>query len=368
MTDDAIPERLNTERIAAESARVCREANQSQDRWIFAPAGTGTLTDAVDTSLLWGITRRAAVSHDAAAAAAASGNSQMCTCYLAYSTWEGRVLFWDKLVHVPDEDDDRRRHHHGPNVVDLSSSPSSSHGDVIVWTRLLAKLAKALSCRRLVWRHAPGTLPASYGGVSEQQPDLKAETLDGWLTLYWEFPALRAYAPYHPKGTEASLSTTQQAFAMALEQAQHDRFRLRWATHADVDHIDRLIMGLAIFEKERESYILSKQQLRQDGFGSGNHPLYYCILVDDTTTTGKEEPYTCAMAFCYLGYELGEGRFLYLEDLFFEEAYRGQGGGKLVMSTLALVAQSLQCTKAVWVSLLISQTKNKNKFQLTLTN
>ena len=170
---------------------------------------------------------------------------------------------------------------------------------------------------------------------------------------------MQAYAPYNRNkelNGVAQLSS-QQAFVSALEQAKHEQFRLRLATEDDIDILDRLILGLADFEGEPESYILSKQQLKQDGFAG--RPLYYCILMDDiggaststssvSSSSSTSTPYTCAMAFCYVACDLSGGRFLYLEDLFVEKEYRGKGGGKLVMSTLALVAQSLNCTKAVW--------------------
>jgi hypothetical protein len=35
--------------------------------------------------------------------------------------------------------------------------------------------------------------------------------------------------------------------------------------------------------------------------------------------------------FCFFEYALGEGRFLYLEDLFINEEYRKNGGGVHVM-------------------------------------
>uniref|UniRef100_A0A7S3P0L7 N-acetyltransferase domain-containing protein n=1 Tax=Amphora coffeiformis TaxID=265554 RepID=A0A7S3P0L7_9STRA len=337
-----LPDDLTLSKLELDLARVCQEANQSQDRWIFHPADADTLNASatlgsttttaspvpndVDTSLLLGITRKSTGTDTSP-----QNHQQLCTFYLAYSTWEGRVLFWDALVG-------------GDGDANSTSNNDDKHENEILWARLLAKIASALYCRRLVWRHRDA-LPSAYGDNNHKE--LTAETLHGWLTIHWEFPELQAFAPYSKEGNDSTAAlSTKQAFSMALKESHHDRFRLRLATDADIDTIDRLVMGLAVFEKEPESYILSKQQLLQDGFAS--HPLYYCILVDDTSLS---EPRTCAMAFCYLGSELSKGRFLYLEDLFFEEAYRGKGGGKLLMSTLAKVAQSLGCTKAVWQAL-----------------
>ena len=69
------------------------------------------------------------------------------------------------------------------------------------------------------------------------------------------------------------------------------------------------------------------------------------------------------MAFCWIGSRQDvphttsmaqpqqESLFLYLEDLFIEEAYRGSGAGTYVMSTLGEMALSLRCKKMVWQAL-----------------
>ena len=254
----------------------------------------------------------------------------LCSLVLLLATKrKGRVVFWDQVVPISDKPTEESGESKDKFAVDR------------LFARLVTKIGQALQCRRMVWRHR-GAVP-TYGSVP-------AETLQGWLTLYWDLADMQAYAPYHnkPKNTTSSSNgvklSLQQAFVAALVQGKHETFRLRLATGDDVKVIDRLVMGLAQFEGEPESYILSKQQLQQDGFLGRS--LYYCILVDDIA---KE--YTCAMALCYVACDLSGGRFLYLEDLFVEEPYRGKGCGKLVMSTLALVAQSLQCTKAVWQAL-----------------
>lgn len=294
---------LTVERVQEALCRVCESANLNQNRWIFQSADELVLQAAVaprqptvDPSLLFGIQRTEA----SPSQLSASSTTSLCTFYLAYSTWEGRVLFLDY------------------------SKDRHNAADCKMWSRLLARIGKALHCRRLVWTHR-GALP-SYGSVTP-------ETLDGWLTLHWKLPALQSFAPRQNDSisqppSSAVASSLRQAFHGALDQP-HERFRLRLASAADVDIIDRLVLGLALFEKEPESYKLQKAQLQQDGFGGC--PLYYCILVDAIAQEGEEKttPYTCAMAFCYVGYHLTEGRFLYLEDLFFEEQYRGLGGGSL---------------------------------------
>lgn len=244
----------------------------------------------------------------------------------------GRVIFWDQALRL------------ATKSLNTPTDDDSNNADKLaterLWVRLVTRIGQALSCSRIVWRHE-GTVPV-YGAVP-------AETLEGWLTLHWDLAAMQAFAPFDATTSNGVRLSFQQAFVSALEQGKHNQFRLRLASAADIDIIDRLVRGLAEFEHEPESYKLSKEQLKLDGFAG--RPLYYCILMDDVATEESSTPYTFAMAFCYVGCDLSGGRFLYLEDLFVEKEYRGKGGGKLVMTTLALVAQSLHCTKAKWQAL-----------------
>ena len=51
------------------------------------------------------------------------------------------------------------------------------------------------------------------------------------------------------------------------------------------------------------------------------------------------------------GGDSGGGRFLYLEDLFLEVDYRQNGGGNLLMKTLARISLALGCNRLVWQAL-----------------
>jgi GNAT superfamily N-acetyltransferase len=73
--------------------------------------------------------------------------------------------------------------------------------------------------------------------------------------------------------------------------------------------------------------------------------MYYCLLLEDSTKT------VCGIAFIYFGYDMRNGRYLYLEDLFFEERVRGKGGGKKVMLALANICPLLDCRMFMWQSL-----------------
>ena len=85
-----------------------------------------------------------------------------------------------------------------------------------------------------------------------------------------------------------------------------------------------------------------------DSTGLGNSR-FFCMLMD--YVNGEYEACSCGMAFCFVGYTLGQGRFLYLEALLIEESYRGKAAGSLIMRALALSALSLGCVRLVWQAL-----------------
>lgn len=70
----------------------------------------------------------------------------ICTFYLAYSTWDGRMFNVDRLVGMET----------GRNGGSSSSSSSSSKNDDIeALYRILAQMAVALNCTRLTWKVRP---------------------------------------------------------------------------------------------------------------------------------------------------------------------------------------------------------------------
>jgi GNAT superfamily N-acetyltransferase len=118
----------------------------------------------------------------------------------------------------------------------------------------------------------------------------------------------------------------------------------------DAKNIARLVQGLAIYEKEPDAVNCTLDDYILDG--GGKEPLFYCLLLDyyekDSADASR---HTCGMAFMYFGYVLSQGRFLYLEDLFLEEAYRKQGGGTLILQTLAEIGLHLDCSQFYWTAL-----------------
>jgi GNAT superfamily N-acetyltransferase len=149
--------------------------------------------------------------------------------------------------------------------------------------------------------------------------------------------------------------------------------RLRLANCDDAETIRRLVQGLADFEKEPEAVHVTADHYRMDGYQS-ERPLFYCVLFEvlvDSPADTENDPtnelhnwYAFGMAFCWIGCKVSndatmhhlvspveEEMFLYLEDLFIEEIYRGDGAGTYMMTALAEISLSLNCTRMVWQAL-----------------
>ena len=115
--------------------------------------------------------------------------------------------------------------------------------------------------------------------------------------------------------------------------------------------------------------LVTPEDYFRDGAKSTD-PLFYCLLADfheeniivvrdgdrdssatTSISTSSGTAKTCGMAFMFLGYEHCQGPFIYLEDLYIDEPYRGLGGGKLLMKELARIALNLGCVKLTWSAL-----------------
>lgn len=200
-------------------------------------------------------------------------------------------------------------------------------------------------------------------------PEHPPEFMPEWLFLEMDQPAMTAFVggmTVDPKTlllskadeTAAALTRTHvekvvglclQAAETAINQNPNLTFRL--AGPEDVESISRLVHQLAIYEKEPDAVNVTANDYLLDGYAPSKDatPIFYCVLADvvnkDSVTT------TCGMGLFYLAYAWNEGRFLYLEDLFVEEAFRGIGAGKAIMERLASISLALGCSKFVWTAL-----------------
>jgi GNAT superfamily N-acetyltransferase len=290
-----------------------------------------------DESLLYGVVSTSTTYNDFASLAYA-------TFYMAYSTWDGRVLCLDQV-----------------NATDNEVTENLD----ISMRRLLARVALLLECSRFTWQQwgapkATTTTPSTFGRTPAP------EHLEGWLTLHWTRSSMLEYLgeSVHSgtstadvrAGSRTAISDTLSLLNSSSggETGVRSSIRLRLATAADVEIIGRLVQGLADFEKEPDAVHVTSRHYRQDGF-DGHPPLFYCLLLDSIEgrvgPSSSPSTYTFGMALVNFQECLKNGRFLYLEDLFIEEPYRGLGGGGLVMRALAAVSVSLGFSRMVWQAL-----------------
>jgi len=93
---------------------------------------------------------------------------------------------------------------------------------------------------------------------------------------------------------------------------------IRKANSSDVKDILRLLIELAVFEKEPDAVKVTEKELIKDGFG--NRPRYECFLAEI-------ENVIVGLAFFTERYSTWVGDTLHLEDLIVTEKYRGKGIG-----------------------------------------
>jgi GNAT superfamily N-acetyltransferase len=114
---------------------------------------------------------------------------------------------------------------------------------------------------------------------------------------------------------------------------------VRKGTPEDVPHLLRLIVELAIYEKEPDAVIVTTQQLIEDGFGP--HPLFGFFVAE-------HEGEIRGIALHYFKYSTWKGRCLFLEDIVVQESYRNQGIGKLLFDEIVKFAADHQCQRLEW--------------------
>ena len=118
---------------------------------------------------------------------------------------------------------------------------------------------------------------------------------------------------------------------------------IRLATVEDVSEIRRLIVGLALYEKEpAETVEVTEDELRRDGFGA--QPVFRCLLAE-------VEGAAIGFALFFYNYSTWQGRCIYLEDLYVDESARGTGTGTLLLKTVAAIAHAEGCKRMSWQAL-----------------
>ena len=137
-------------------------------------------------------------------------------------------------------------------------------------------------------------------------------------------------------------------FGKKPENATNAYFRLKRVEETETTALFALVKELALYEKEEGSVHVDASIYLRDGFKK--NPLFYAFLLESVSrSTGSIS--VCGYALWYIGYSTWDGPFLYLEDLYIQEKFRGSGGGKEIMYTLADIAKSSDCGRFVWQAL-----------------
>jgi GNAT superfamily N-acetyltransferase len=116
--------------------------------------------------------------------------------------------------------------------------------------------------------------------------------------------------------------------------------KIKKATKDDVDLILNFIEQLAIYEKEPEAAVATKEDILRDGFGE--KPFFHVLLAE-----WADKP--AGFAFYFYNYSTWLGKpGLFLEDLFVIPELRGKGIGKALLVKLAKIAVDNNCGRFQW--------------------
>ena len=115
--------------------------------------------------------------------------------------------------------------------------------------------------------------------------------------------------------------------------------KIRKANTSDVKDILRLLIELAVYEKEPDAVKVTEEELIRDGFG--NNPRYECLLAEFNSKV-------VGLAFFTPRYSTWVGDTLHLEDLVVTEKMRGKGIGTLLYREFLLVAKERGVKRVEW--------------------
>mmetsp|Transcript_22855 Transcript_22855/g.68339 ORF Transcript_22855/g.68339 Transcript_22855/m.68339 type:complete len:185 (-) Transcript_22855:9-563(-) len=143
---------------------------------------------------------------------------------------------------------------------------------------------------------------------------------------------------------ETSCPFKEQQYGLGTHTTKKGtKVTIRLATEADVGTIRKLIVGLALYEKEPEETVeVTEDELRRDGFGA--QPVFRCLLAE-------VEGVAIGFALFFYNYSTWQGRCIYLEDLYVDESARGTGTGTLLLKTVAAIAHVEGCKRMSWQAL-----------------
>lgn len=118
-----------------------------------------------------------------------------------------------------------------------------------------------------------------------------------------------------------------------------EKVTIRKGTENDCEALHKLIVELAVFEKEPDAVDVSVDQLREHGFGQNP---YYEFLVAEVDNE------IAGIALYYHKYSTWKGPSLYLEDLIVSAKHRRKGIGEKLVSALKEKAKKEKMGRFEW--------------------
>lgn len=124
-------------------------------------------------------------------------------------------------------------------------------------------------------------------------------------------------------------------------QATKVACQLRAAKESDVDTLYQLISELAVYEgKDLKTLPLTRENVQKFGFGENPYFTVELAEVDEKVV---------GYALYYYTFSANQGfPLLYVEDLYVQEPYRGQGIGSALLKKLAHFAKEKNCCRLEW--------------------
>lgn len=117
---------------------------------------------------------------------------------------------------------------------------------------------------------------------------------------------------------------------------------LRPASPSDTAEILRLIIELAVYEKEPDAVVATEESLQRALFGEA--PAVYAHVID-----GDRPGELAGIAIWYLTFSTWEGvHGIHLEDLYVSPEYRGRGLGKTLLLNLAALCVERGYARLEW--------------------
>ncbi len=107
-------------------------------------------------------------------------------------------------------------------------------------------------------------------------------------------------------------------FFLILFLLKNKAMTIRKGAKEDMQAVLDLIIELAVFEKEPNAVVVTKEDLIRDGFS--DNPLFHTFVAEN-------DGEIIGMALYYYRYSTWKGKTIHLEDLVVKESQRGTGAG-----------------------------------------